>query len=53
VAALVVYDCTRPETFKSIRRWAEDVRANGNRTVILVLICNKIDMADKRVVTRN
>jgi|JI6StandDraft_1071083.scaffolds.fasta_scaffold09087_8 Ras-related protein Rab-2A len=52
-AALLVYDCTRPETFKNIIRWVEDVRSNGNRSVILVLICNKIDMAERRVVSRN
>lgn len=52
-AALLVYDCTRPETFKNISRWADDVRTNGNRSVILVLICNKIDMVERRVVSRN
>lgn len=52
-AALVVYDCTRPDTFKNVRRWVEDVRMNGNRSVVLVLICNKIDMVEKRVISRN
>lgn len=43
-AALVVYDVTRKDTFRSVKRWVEEVRSEGNGEIVLVLIANKTDM---------
>lgn len=45
-AALVVFDLTRKETFRSVSRWVEDVKNNSNKDVILVLIGNKTDLPE-------
>ena len=48
-AGLLVYDCSRPETFENIDRWyKEAIRAEKN--ILLLLIANKIDL-DSRAVT--
>lgn len=48
--ALVVYDVTRKETFRNARRWIDEIRAEANPSVVLVLIANKIDLtADREV----
>lgn len=52
-AALVVFDLTRKETFRSVSRWVEDVKNNSNKDVVLVLIGNKTDLPQERVVHRN
>lgn len=43
-AALVVFDLTRKETFRSVARWVDEVRNNSTKDVILVLVGNKADM---------
>ena len=43
-AALVVFDVTRRDTFRNVRKWVEEIKAEGNSNVILVLIANKIDL---------
>lgn len=52
-AALVVFDTTRKDTFRSVARWVEDVRNNSNKDVVLVLIGNKVDLVQERMVSRN
>ena len=52
-AALVIFDLTRKETFRNVSRWVEDVRNNSNKDVILVLIGNKTDITEERMVSRN
>ncbi|CAM5998969.1 unnamed protein product [Sphagnum balticum] len=51
-AALVVFDISRKETFRNVSRWVEDVRNNSNKDVILVLVGNKSDLANERMVSR-
>lgn len=51
-AALVVFDITRKETFRNCVRWVEDVKANSNKDVILVLVGNKADLLQERMVAR-
>lgn len=52
-AALVVFDITRKETFRNCARWVEDVKNNSNKDVILVLVGNKCDLLNERMVSRN
>ena len=51
-AALVVFDLTRKDTFRSVARWVEDIRNNGNKDVVLVLVGNKADLVHNRAVIR-
>ena len=52
-AALVVFDTTRKDSFRNVARWVEDIRNNGKKDVVLVLIGNKIDLVHERMVSRN
>lgn len=49
----MVFDITRKETFKNCVRWVEDVKNNSNKDVIMVLVGNKSDMLNERMVSRN
>ena len=51
VCAMVVYDITRRESFDHIVNWIEDVHNQSPKTITIVLIGNKIDLEDKRVVS--
>ena len=50
VCAMVVYDITNMESFKHVQNWIEDIRNQSPKTVLIILIGNKIDLEDKRVV---
>lgn len=49
--AVVVYDITNVNSFEQVTRWIEDVRAERGNDVIIVLVGNKTDLADKRHVS--
>jgi len=49
--AVVVFDITSRESFEATSKWIADVRAQRGNDVILVLVGNKTDLADKRAVT--
>ena len=42
---------TRPETFKNIKSWLQEVHENGNSGISLMLVGNKSDMAEERKVS--
>lgn len=48
--AVVVYDVSNRASFLSTSRWIEEVRAERGGDVILVLVGNKTDQADRRQV---
>merc|ERR1719515_369612 len=50
-AAVVVYDITNRQSFLNSTKWIEDVRQERGNDVIIMLVGNKSDMADKRQVT--
>lgn len=50
--AMVVYDITKEDSFLHIQNWLHDCKELAPRTVILVLIGNKTDLEDQRVVAR-
>jgi len=47
----LVYDITHQASFDNIRKWIQDVRTYAEQSVNIVLIGNKHDLADKRVVS--
>ena len=49
VCALVVYDITNRESFNNVQNWIEDCLSQSPKTVILVLVGNKIDLSDRKV----
>ena len=49
--ALLVFDLTRPETYKSIGTWINEMKEHGNENVCLLLVGNKSDMIDDRQVS--
>ncbi|CAE7295099.1 YPTC6 [Symbiodinium natans] len=47
VGALLVYDITKPATFKSCQRWMEELRSNAEPDIVIMLVGNKVDLAEK------
>lgn len=44
IGALLVYDITRKDTFTHIKNWLEEVKANGNPYMEILLVGNKNDL---------
>lgn len=49
--AIVVYDITNRQSFKDANVWIDDVRTERGDQVVIVLVGNKTDLRDNRVVT--
>jgi small GTP-binding protein len=49
--ALLVFDLTSRDSFENIGRWLQDIRDVARSDVVALLIGNKSDLADQRVVT--
>ena len=49
--AIVVYDITSRESFEAIDEWVRECKMNGNRSLTLVLVGNKIDLISERKIT--
>lgn len=49
--AVVVFDITNRASFDSTAKWIADVRAQRGKDVVIVLVGNKTDLADRREVT--
>merc|ERR1712063_194503 len=50
--ALLVYDITRRDTFQHLQSWLEDCRRYSNKDIVIMLIGNKSDLANKRAVSK-
>ena len=48
---MVVYDITNMDSFRHVQNWIEDIRNQSPKTVLIILIGNKIDLEDKRVIS--
>ena len=51
VCAMLVYDITCKESFDNIKNWLQDIHEESPKTVLIVLIGNKIDLEDKRIIS--
>ena len=49
--ALVVYDITNKQSFEDVQIWIKDCKKNTTNNILFVLIGNKIDLDDKRVIS--
>merc|ERR1712203_296902 len=47
--ALMVYDISRRDTFNHLTNWLDEVRANANANLVLMLIGNKADLERREV----
>ncbi|KAK9910122.1 hypothetical protein M0R45_034097 [Rubus argutus] len=48
LGAMLVYDITKRPTFDHVARWVEELRAHADSSIVIMLIGNKADLADKR-----
>jgi small GTP-binding protein len=44
LGALLVFDVTRPGTFKNMERWYNEIKQHANENIVLLLIGNKSDL---------
>ncbi|MHA1862565.1 MAG: GTP-binding protein [Candidatus Thorarchaeota archaeon] len=49
---LLLYDVTRRRTFLNIDKWKEEAFENTGREIPIVMVANKIDLVDDRIVTQ-
>ena len=49
--ALLVYDISRKSTFENIDNWLLDLKTNGDKNILIILIGNKADLLEKREVS--
>eukprot|EP01098_Paradermamoeba_levis_P008680 TRINITY_DN3591_c0_g1_i1.p2 TRINITY_DN3591_c0_g1~~TRINITY_DN3591_c0_g1_i1.p2 ORF type:complete len:230 (-),score=64.41 TRINITY_DN3591_c0_g1_i1:47-736(-) len=52
VAAGIVYDITKKESFESVERWLDDLRNYSSPSIIIILIGNKTDEESERVISK-
>ena len=50
--AFVVYDITRKQSFDSVDRWINDLKAAADKKLSVIIIGNKCDLEDQRQVTK-
>ncbi|XP_063169897.1 ras-related protein Rab-6B-like isoform X2 [Candoia aspera] len=50
-AAIIVFDLTNLNSFQQTSKWIDDVRTERGSDVIIMLVGNKTDLADKRQIT--
>ena len=51
VCALVVYDVTNKDSFDNVKAWIEDCKSQSPKTILMVLVGNKIDLDSERAVS--
>ena len=49
--ALLVYDISRRESFDHLQRWLLEARSNGSPQMVMILIGNKSDLEQRRVIS--
>ena len=50
IGALLVYDITKRDTFDHINKWINEVKNNGSKDIVCMLIGNKKDLEEERQV---
>jgi small GTP-binding protein len=50
VGALLLYDITSMTSFQSASRWLKELRENADPNIVVMVVGNKSDLADKRAV---
>ena len=47
--AVIVYDVTNRNSFKSVQKWIDDVKNQRGEGVIIALLANKVDLEDRDI----
>ncbi len=47
----MAFDCTEKSSFENTVNWLRQIELHGKEGVVKVLVANKIDLTDQRVVT--
>ncbi|WOL19152.1 ras-related protein RABA4d-like [Canna indica] len=50
LGAMLVYDITKRQSFDHVARWIDELRANADNSIVVMLMGNKSDLAEKRAV---
>jgi Ras-related protein Rab-1A len=50
---LLLYDVTEKDSFKNLSNWLIEIEKNASKNVLKILIGNKVDLEDKRVISFN
>jgi len=48
---ILAYDCTSEESFNNVRNWVRQIEVHANSNVEKILIGNKADLTDRKVIT--
>jgi small GTP-binding protein len=51
IGAMLLYDITTSLTFSSLGRWLRELRENADPNIVVMLVGNKSDLAEKRAVS--
>lgn len=49
---ILIYDVTSHESFDNIRKWINDIRENADNNPVIIIVANKIDLVDTRVISK-
>lgn len=52
IGALVVFDITNEESFRNVNRWLQEIINGTSKSIVILLVGNKADLADQRKVSR-
>jgi len=47
--AIIVFDVTKRESFENVINWLNDIKKNGDKETIIILVGNKNDMEEREV----
>lgn len=50
VAALLVYDITKPHTFQNVEKWLQELKDYADDSIVVMLVGNKTDLKHLRAV---
>lgn len=52
-AAIIVYDITRANTYKTLKNWVDELKNQGPKDIAIAIAGNKADLEDQRVSLRS
>jgi Ras-related protein Rab-8A len=48
---MLLYDCTSEESFSNVRNWVRQIELHANPNVQKILVANKCDLEDKKLIS--
>ena len=49
--SLLIYDITNKKSFENLEKWIYDIKTNGDDNISIILVGNKSDLENKRVIS--